>query len=154
MPTPLMRGGGQELRRRAGTENIPAIAAFAGAMKVAHDDRWQSELRAWLDGLEDACEAAGGIVLGKGAPRLPNTSNIMMPNKMAELQLIHFDLTGIAVSAGSACSSGRVEAPHVARAMLGDDAAGLNNIIRISGGWNTQRSDIEATKEAWLSFVG
>ena len=154
VPTPLMRGGGQELRRRAGTENIPAIAAFAEAMKVAHDDTWQSELRAWLDGFEDACEAAGGIVLGKDAARLPNTSNIMMPNKTAELQLVHFDLAGIAVSAGSACSSGRVEASHVARAMLGDDAAGLNNITRISGGWNTQRSDIEATKEAWLSFVG
>ncbi len=153
VPTPIMRGGGQELRRRAGTENIPSIAAFAAAITCAEKDEWQFELRGWLDALESVCEAAGGVVLGKDATRLPNASNIMMPNKSAELQLIHFDLANIAVSAGSACSSGRVEASHVARAMLGDDAEGLSNIIRISGGWNTQESDIIAAQKAWLSFA-
>jgi len=153
VPTPVMRGGGQELRRRAGTENIPAIAAFAKAITLAQSDTWQPSLRSWLDALEKACEAEGGLVLGKDAPRLPNTSNIMMPNKSAELQLIHYDLAGIAISAGSACSSGRVEASHVARAMLGEKAEGLGNIIRISGGWNTQQTDLEAAQKAWLSFA-
>ena len=88
------------------------------------------------------------IVFGASAPRLPNTSCIAMPGVSSETQLIAFDLDKIAVSAGSACTSGKIEPSHVIQAMgYGRDVA--ETVIRVSGGWDTKESDIKAFANAW-----
>lgn len=143
---PLLKGGGQELRRRAGTENIPAIAGFAKAVELAQDTAHMQRLRGWLDGME--ASLPGAVIIGKNAPRLPNTSCIARPGMGQELQLMKLDLAGFAVSAGSACSSGRIEPSHVLSAMgLSADIAG--SAIRISGGWATVEAEIRAFAKAW-----
>ena len=139
---PLLMGGGQELGRRAGTENIPAIAGFAQAVELI-DLAHMQQLRAWLNELEE-----GAITFGKEAPRLPNTSCIAMPGVSSEVQLMNFDLQHIAISAGSACSSGRIEPSHVLLAM-GVDKALAGNAIRVSGGWGTKKAEIDQFKDAW-----
>jgi cysteine desulfurase len=141
----MLIGGGQELNRRAGTENIAAIGGFAKATELADLDHMK-KLRGWLDQMET--ELPRELVIGASVPRLPNTSCIIMPNVLAETQLISFDLEGIAVSAGSACSSGRIEPSHVLKAMGIEDkmAAGT---IRVSGGWGTTDKDIDITGRVW-----
>lgn len=147
-------GGGQELGRRAGTENIPAIAGLAKAAELAVKDRWQRDIRESLDGMEEVILAAvpDAKVLGKSAPRLPNTSSLLMPGVSAETQLMHFDLEGFAVSAGSACSSGRIETSHVVRAMgyTEEEAA---CVIRVSAGWDTKPEDIMTFSGSWLKLA-
>ncbi len=144
--TPLLSGGGQELRRRAGTENVAAIVGFAKAVEEI-DFAHMRELRAWLDAMEAQC----GTIFGKSALRLPNTSCIAMPGISNEVQLMDFDLQGFAVSAGSACSSGRIEVSHVLTAMgVPKTLAGC--AIRVSGGWNTQESEIKAFTQAWCAL--
>ncbi len=148
-----MRGGGQESGRRAGTENIAAITGFAKAIDVARTDSWQQEMRARLDRMERDIVTAfpAAKVIGHGVERLANTSSLLMPGVSAETQLMHFDLAGFAVSAGSACSSGRIEPSHVLKAMgLPDAEAG--SVIRVSTGWDTQPGDILAFTEAWKAF--
>lgn len=153
---PRLRGGGQESGRRAGTENIAAICGFAEAVRLAGRDNWQKPLRASLALMEAALleTMPQAVVLGQEAgQRLPNTSAILMPHVSAETQLMHFDLEGFAVSAGSACSSGRVTPSHVARAMgFSEEQAGC--IIRVSGGWNTKREEIERFTHSWLALAG
>jgi len=144
--TPLLAGGGQESRRRAGTENLPAIAGFAAAVENIDFDHMR-RLRGWLDGMEKAMSPEG-IIFGAQAPRLPNTSCVAMPGVSGEVQLMDFDLKGFAVSAGSACSSGRIEASHVLAAM-GVDKSLASCAIRISGGWRTAKQDIDAFTETW-----
>ena len=142
---PLLRGGGQERRRRAGTENVAAIAGFGVAAQEARDsggealratalrDRFERELRARIP------EAA---VHGGEGPRLGNTSCVGLPGVAAELQVIACDLAGVAVSAGAACSSGKVAASHVLRAMgVGERAAG--EAIRVSFGWASRDDDVD-----------
>ncbi len=150
---PLLTGGGQEGNRRAGTENVAGIAGFASAVECAlGDTSWQGALRGWLDALEAECIAyAGDVVIGKEAPRLPNTSCLRLPGITSEVQLMRFDLEGIAVSAGSACSSGRVEASHVLAAMFGEGAP--QDAIRLSGGWNTTQAHIDAFAHAWKRLL-
>ncbi len=157
---PLIYGGGQEQGRRAGTENIAAIAAFAAASEAAINDMsWCKTLRGWLDDLEAKCQAmfAGGeIIIGEGARglgsgRLPNTTCLRMPNIASQTQMIHFDMAGVAVSSGSACSSGRVARSHVAEAMLGDGAG--DDVLRISGGWETTREEIETVTVLWCKLA-
>lgn len=143
---PLLRGGGQELGRRAGTENIAAIAGFAEAVERT-DFKQMQQLRVWLDEMEGEMSAAGATIFGKSAPRLPNTSCISMPAVSNEVQLMDFDLKGFAVSAGSACSSGRIEPSHVLKAMGAGE--GSKSVIRISGGWQTTKSEIISFTEAW-----
>lgn len=179
---PLLTGGGQELGRRAGTENVAAIAGFAAAVE-AFDFSQMQKLRGWLEEMEKMIasprrEEAGrgavdalaekncprprvkpgagsnpppagdGIVLVSSVPRLPNTSCIVMPGVSNEVQLMDFDLKGFAVSAGSACSSGRVEVSHVLLAMgIPKETAAC--AIRVSAGWNTTEKDITAFTEAW-----
>lgn len=148
---PLLRGGGQELRRRAGTENVPAIAGFAKAIELTQKDVWQAPLRAALDAMEAQLQAAGAVILGAGAPRLPNTSCVLMPNKKADTQLMAFDLAGVCISAGAACSSGRMEHSHVALAMgIGAEQGG---VVRVSVGWNTEPESIEAFTSSWLKLA-
>lgn len=148
---PLLTGGGQELGRRAGTENVAAISGFAVAVELAEKDvaHWQ-QLRGWLDGMEDELlsYAPGAIVFGRGLPRLPGTSCLSMPGVNSETQLMALDLTGVAVSAGSACSSGRIEPSHVIRAMgFAHEVAAT--AIRISGGWATTEDDIRKVTAEW-----
>jgi cysteine desulfurase len=139
---PLLTGGGQELGRRAGTENIAAIIGFAKAVELIDLGHMQL-LRGWLQSLENA----GGVVFGTSVPRLPNTTCIAMSGVSSEVQLMNFDLKGFAVSAGSACSSGRVESSHVLDAMGAGQWA--QNAIRVSGGWGTLQYNIEAFTKEW-----
>ncbi|NBX04417.1 MAG: cysteine desulfurase [Alphaproteobacteria bacterium] len=148
--TPLFTGGGQESGRRAGTENIAAIAGFAKAAELIDLEK-MAALRGWLDAMEAELESYGATVFGKPPPRLPNTSCISMPNVGNEVQLMDFDLAGFAVSAGSACSSGRIEVSHVLTAMgVPKDIAGT--AIRVSGGWGTTQKDVEQFTEQWIAL--
>ncbi len=146
----LITGGGQELGRRAGTENIPAIAGFAALVQeVVHCPeaaQWR-EWQAWLEA-ELMSAAPAMQVFGAGSARLPNTTQISMPGVSSETQLMHFDLNGFAVSAGSACSSGRVAPSQVLLAM-GVPPEIAQTAIRISWGWQTTRADIESFAAAW-----
>lgn len=148
---PLLIGGGQELGRRAGTENVAAISGFGLAVELAQGDaaQWHT-LRGWLDAMEAdiLAHAPNAIVFGKNVARLPGTSNIAMPGVSSETQLMAFDLAGLAISAGSACSSGRIEASHVIKAMgFGEDVA--TTAIRISGGWATTEADVRKAAAEW-----
>lgn len=135
----LITGGGQERGRRGGTLAAPLIAGFAAAASACGDAAALAPLR---DAAEQAAIAAGAIVCGGGAPRLPNTICLALPGVRADAQVIALDLAGIAVSAGAACSSGKVAASHVLTAMgLGDLAS---QAIRVSLPWNATAADIEA----------
>ncbi|MDX2095445.1 MAG: cysteine desulfurase family protein [Alphaproteobacteria bacterium] len=149
----LITGGGQELGRRAGTENIPAIVGFAQLVQeVAHFPEAASWL-AWRTWLEKELIAAApeAIICGEGAARLPNTLTITMPQVQSETQVMNFDLAGFAVSAGSACSSGRVTASSVLLAM-GVPPEIATTAIRISWGWATTRAQIEAFVKEWKAI--
>jgi cysteine desulfurase len=143
---PLLRGGGQEMRRRSGTENGPAIAGTGAAATAATSgiDRESARLTALRDNLVAAFRAIRPdlIVFGENAPRLPNTLNIAVPGLRAETAVIHFDLAGIAVSSGSACSSGKVKQSHVLKAMGIEDPL-AECALRFSLGWTTTQDDIE-----------
>jgi cysteine desulfurase len=131
---PLLRGGGQERGRRAGTENLPGIAGFAAAAAAAQAGiAAYGPVRSLRDALEAEIAAAApdAVVLGTAVPRLPNTSAIAMPGVAAETQIIALDLDGVMVSAGAACSSGKVGPSHVLAAMgVAADVAG--STIRVS----------------------
>ena len=148
---PLLRGGGQELSRRAGTENVAGIAGFGAAAAAALADL-QGEGRR-LEGLRGRLEnglrqSAGAIVFADSAQRLPNTTLFTVPGLRAETAVIGFDLAGIAVSSGSACSSGKVQPSHVLEAMgFGREIA--EGAVRLSMGWSTRDTDIDRCLEAW-----
>ena len=148
---PALRGGGQERRRRAGTENLPGIAGFGAAARAAADGlAGFAALAALRDDLEARLRALAPevIVYGAEAPRLANTSCFALPGLPAETQVMALDLAGIAVSAGSACSSGKIEPSHVLRAM-GATAQQASSAIRVSLGWRSGAADIEAFVAAW-----
>jgi cysteine desulfurase len=147
--TPLQRGGGQERNRRAGTENLAGIAGFAAAA-TACDPAEHEQVRELRDRLEIALPS-DAIVIGASAARLPNTSAIAMPGVPAETQVIALDLDGVMVSAGAACSSGKVGPSHVLAAMgLPPDIA--NATIRVSLGWSTSEADIAHFLDAWTAL--
>ena len=138
-------GGGQERGRRAGTENVAGIAGFGAAAMAALRDK---EIQAgWRDAAAERLRAQGAVVIGENAARLPGTLCIAAAGYGAELQVMALDLAGIMVSAGSACSSGKVKASHVLVAMGLDDLAGC--AIRVSGGWATTEQDWAAFAAAW-----
>lgn len=150
--TPILRGGGQERRRRAGTENLPGIAGF-GAAAAAADIAAYERVRAARERLEKelAARAPDCLLPGAGAPRLPNTLAIAMPGVPAETQVIALDLEGVMVSAGAACSSGRIEKSHVLEAMgLSPEIAG--STIRVSLGWSTSEVEIEHFLDVWTAL--
>ncbi len=153
--TPMLRGGGQEKNVRAGTENIAGIAGMAGALTLL-DERMAlgEEIRAHRDWLEGALCAISpnGVVFGREAERLGNTICFAVPEIAAETAVILFDLAGIAVGSGSACSSGKVSPSHVLEAM-GCDAETTRGAIRISLGPETVRADVEAAAAAWETIV-
>ncbi|MCC7427072.1 MAG: cysteine desulfurase [Alphaproteobacteria bacterium] len=150
----LLRGGGQERGRRGGTEPLPAILGFAAAAAaaLAGMDGRMAQLAAWRDALEaEALRLVPGArVLGGGAARLPNTSCLAMPGVPAATQVMAFDLAGIAVSAGSACSSGKVAASHALLAMGAGAAAG--EAIRVSFGWTSRAHDVTSFLDAWAAL--
>ncbi len=142
---PLVQGGGQELRRRAGTENLAAIAGFAAASRAN-----TIQTRALRDTLEAVLE--GASIFGGGAERLVNTTCFAMPGMKAETLIMNFDLAGIAVSSGSACSSGKVGRSHVLDAMgVAPDLASA--AIRVSLGWNTTAQDVQHFTTVWNTLL-
>jgi cysteine desulfurase len=156
MLSPFIVGGGQERRRRAGTENVAAIAGFGAAAAAARQD---------LDGigrigaLRDRLErealriAPHAVVIAGATARLPNTTCLALPGQSAETLVIKLDLMGLAVSAGAACSSGKVGPSHVLAAMgVAPDVA--RSAIRISLGWNSSEADVDAFLRAWMEIVG
>ncbi|MCB9958469.1 MAG: cysteine desulfurase [Rhodospirillaceae bacterium] len=148
---PLLRGGGQERRRRAGTENVAGIAGFGAAARAAADSLSAfAGLATLRDHLEAQLLAAvpGACAFGAGAARVANTSCLLMPGVAAETQLMGFDLAGIAVSAGSACSSGKVTPSHVLLAM-GASEAEAEETVRVSLGWTTTAQDVGRLIEVW-----
>ena len=152
---PLLRGGGQELGRRAGTENVAGISAFGAAAEAAMgslevDAGRLQDLRNHLeDGLK---QTSGMIVFSETVSRLPNTTLFTVPGLKAETAVIGFDLAGIAVSSGSACSSGKVQPSHVLDAMgLERDLA--HGAVRLSLGWSTSQTDIELALKAWRKLA-
>ena len=150
-PAALVVGGGQERGRRAGTENVAALAGFGVAAELAHAELAEAPSIARLrDALETRVRALSNraAVIGAGQARLPNTSCIALPGAKAETQVMALDLAGIAVSAGSACSSGKVAASHVLAAMgLPRRIAGA--AIRVSLGWASRDGDIDRFVAAW-----
>jgi len=155
-PEPLIKGGGQERGFRAGTENVAAIAGFGAAAEAAANsltteparvaalrDRLESELRSTTPDL---------VIFAAGIGRLPNTSLVAVPGTKAETALIAFDLKGIALSSGSACSSGKVQPSHVLAAM-GVEPALARAALRISLGWETIETDLDLCLNAWKQVV-
>jgi cysteine desulfurase len=149
---PLIRGGGQERGTRAGTENVAAIAAFGAAAAAVRADmvaevRHMAALRNRLEaGLRAVTPQA--VVFGDGADRLPNTTLVATPDAKAETLVIGFDLDGVAVSSGSACSSGKVAPSHVLAAMgVAPDLA--RGAIRVSLGPSTTEAEIDRFLNVW-----
>ncbi len=139
-------GGGQERGRRGGTENLPGISGFGAAAKVAVAGL--AGQAAYRDTVAERLKATGSVVMGEAAPRLPNTLCIAAPGFTSDLQVMGLDLAGVMISAGSACSSGKVKASPVLEAMGQGDLASC--AIRVSGGWDTTQDDWNRFADAWL----
>ena len=152
--SPIVFGGGQERGRRMGTENFSGIAGFGAAAREARKgvDGF-AELGRLRDGLERRILdiSPETRIFGAGAERLPNTSCLTMPGMASETQVMALDLAGVAVSAGSACSSGKVQASHVLAAMNAD-AAQAASAIRASLGWNSTAQDVDRFVDAWTAL--
>jgi len=155
---PLSVGGGQEMGRRSGTENVAGIAGFGAAIRAAMRDleagAWArvEEIRNILE-TTLASSAQETIFVGNGARRLPNTSCLAVPGWKGETQVVGMDLAGFAVSAGSACSSGKVRESRVLRAM-GYDETVARSAIRVSLGPQTTEDEVRRFAEAWLKAYG
>ena len=149
---PFLRGGGQELRLRAGTENVGGIAGFGAAASLAASFREAEAVR--LLALRDVAEAEirrlapSARIFGDGARRLPNTVSFAVPGLAAATALMSLDLDGVSVSSGSACSSGKVGRSHVLAAMgVPDDLA--SGAVRLSFGWSSTHDDVKAFAKAF-----
>ena len=136
---PLIAGGGQERGRRGGTPPVAIVAGFAAAVRAIGGASSLARLR---DLAEASAMAQGAIVCGAGAARIANTTCLALPGVRADAQVIALDLDGIAVSAGAACSSGKVQASHVLTAMGLGPLAG--QAVRVSLPWNATQDDVEA----------
>jgi len=151
----LLKGGGQERGQRAGTEAVAAIAGFGAAARAARRGR-DSEAK-HMESLRHRLEGGliertpNAIIFGRSAQRLPNTTLVALPDLKAETAIIAFDLNGIAVSSGSACSSGKVQPSHVLMAMGHTPYA--KSAIRLSLGCETTENDVEKLLNAWLKVT-
>jgi cysteine desulfurase len=142
-------GGGQERGRRGGTENVPGIVGFGAAAEEALKGLPEFLARAaWRDAAAERLKAAGAVVMGEAAPRLPNTLNVAIAGWPADIQVMALDLAGVMVSAGAACSSGKVKVSPVLAAMGQGELAGC--AIRVSGGWNTVEAEWVRFADLWL----
>lgn len=146
---PLIAGGGQERGRRGGTPALPAIAGFGAAVGVNNSDA--PDFAKLRDAIERAAIAAGAVVLAAGAPRLANTTCLALPGIRADAQVIALDLDGFAVSAGAACSSGKVAESHVLAAMGLGALAG--QAIRVSLPWNVTPAEVAAFLPAYARMA-
>lgn len=146
----IVHGAGQERGLRAGTENVPGIAGFgAAAVAVQREMAEGVDHAAWRDAAEARVKAAGAIIIGEGAPRLPNTFFMAVEGWDSPQQLITLDLAGVMVSAGSACSSGKVK-PSKTMVAMGLDHLATGG-VRISGGWGTVESDWVRFADVWIA---
>jgi len=159
LPDPLIRGGGQERGMRAGTENVAGIAAFGAAAaavrqqtaaEAAHMLALRNELEGGLRAISPGAVIFGA---GTGVERLPNTTLFALEGMKAETAVIAFDLEGVAVSSGAACSSGKVQPSHVLAAM-GVSPALVRGAVRVSLGWTTTKADIDRFLAAWRKVSG
>jgi len=149
--TQLHPSGGQEQGYRGGTENLPGVLAMAAALEESRD--WMAEaarLRALLD---EAIRAGGGEIVADGAERLATVASYRMPGQAARAQLIRFDMAGIAVSAGSACSSGTLKTSPVLRAMGWEDKA-ADEVVRVSFGRSTTEAHVRRFIDQWWAIAG
>ena len=156
LPDPLIRGGGQERGLRAGTENVVGIAGFGAAAAAVRRQRAADveHMLALRDRLETGLRAIAPetIIFGASAARLPNTTLFTVPGMKAETAVIAFDLEGVAVSSGAACSSGKVQPSHVLAAM-GVLPALTRGAVRASLGWSTTAADTEGFLSAWRKLA-
>ncbi|MGB6550742.1 MAG: aminotransferase class V-fold PLP-dependent enzyme, partial [Xanthobacteraceae bacterium] len=156
LPDPLIRGGGQERGLRAGTENVAGIAGFGAAAAVARRQRAAeaAHMLALRERLEAGLRAIAPemVIFGAKAERLPNTTLFTVPGMKAETAVIAFDLEGVAVSSGAACSSGKVQPSHVLAAM-GVLPPLTRGAMRASLGWSTTAADIESFLNAWRKLA-
>ncbi|WP_439501109.1 cysteine desulfurase family protein [Aminobacter ciceronei] len=153
MPAPLVTGGGQEKGHRGGTENLPAISGFGAAARTALDGlAGIGEVRAMRDRLEETVLrlVSDAEIFGKAVERLANTTFFAIPGIKAETAQIAFDLAGVALSAGSACSSGKVGPSHVLKAMGFADNLGA---LRVSIGRQTSEADVEKFETALAALL-
>lgn len=147
----FVMGGGQEIGRRGGTENIAGIAGFGRAVSMIPQSLSKmKELESWRDEIERKISeyAPGSKFLGKNAKRLPNVSTIYMPNVTSDTQVMNFDLEKICISSGSACASGKVKSSHVIEAMS-DDKNIATSTIRMSLGWGSEHKHVDAFIKCW-----
>lgn len=152
-PAPLLRGGGQEHRRRAGTENALGQIGFAAAVQALDDDE-NARLAGWREHMEATVAEAvpEARVAGAGAARVGAISCLILPGVSGETQVMALDLGGFSVSSGPACSSGRVRASHVLTAM-GESEEMAGSAIRVSFGWTTTAEDVERFTETWITMA-
>ncbi len=149
-PLPLITGGGQEKFARAGTENVAAIAGFGAAAAMARAELSRADT--WCGWRDRLAALPGAVLVAGGASRLPQTAALALDGQKAETLVIAFDLEGVAISAGSACSSGKVRVSHVMQAMrLADRRA--QSVIRLSFGWETSQEDIDRFSDIWGRVV-
>ncbi|HTJ02984.1 MAG TPA: cysteine desulfurase family protein [Methylovirgula sp.] len=152
----MLRGGGQERGLRAGTENVAGIMGLAAALKAAVQDmpELSTRLAEWRDAMERRLAeiVPDMTVFGAAAPRLPNTSNVAVPLIEAQVLLMSMDMEGVAISSGSACSSGKVKRSHVLEAM-GVPSAVAQGAIRVSLGWNSGPQDLAQFEQAFAKAV-
>ena len=157
MLRPLIIGGGQEQGSRAGTENVAGIVGFGVASRLAMAEAQQTNgyMAALRDRMEETLrqEVPRVNIFGAGVARLPNTSSLTMPGVRNDKQIMVFDLAGVAVSAGSACSAGKIGFSHVLEAM-GVDIEEAATTIRVSLGAENTKSDLDQFLTVWLELWG
>ncbi len=142
----LKARGGQERGYRGGTQNLPAILGFAAALE--DQEPWLARAASLRAALERRLHTAGAEIVGCDSPRIATIGAYRMPGVSAEAQLIQFDLTGIAVSAGSACSSGTMKVSHVLAAMGWNEQA-AREVVRVSFGPRTSPAELDRFATAW-----
>ncbi len=146
---PILRGGGHEQNRRAGTHNVPAIAGLGRACELAPATIAKAAaIAAMRDRMQSAAETAGAVIWGKQAARLPGTLSLSAPGFPSQPQLMAMDLAGVAISSGSACSSGKTRPSGVLTAMGADEALASCS-VRVSIGWNSTDDDVDAFCREW-----
>ena len=142
--------GGQEQGYRPGTENLPGILGMAAALEAGRE--WMQEAAGLRDRLEAALERAGGEVVAQASERIATIGAYRMPGVASNAQLIQFDMAGIAVSAGSACSSGSLKTSHVLAAM-GWPEESAREVVRVSFGRSTTREEVDRFIELWAQLA-
>lgn len=148
--SPLLPGGGQERGRRGGTPALPTIMGMTAALEESQAQDWRP-IAAWRDALAERVVQAGGVCVASDTPRLPNTLSVVLPGVPSQTQLMMLDLEGFCVSAGSACSSGKVTASHVLQAMgLGEKAG---QALRVSLPWDVTEEQVEAFGAAYTRMA-